>query len=89
MDKNIEGIKSELGVVFQNSVLDKPLSVKSNLENRAALYGITGADFKKKLSELSRMLDLQELLNRPVGKLSGGQRRRVDIARALLHNPKI
>lgn len=89
LDKNIEGIKSELGVVFQNSVLDKPLSVKSNLENRAALYGITGADFKKKLSELSRMLDLQELLNRPVGKLSGGQRRRVDIARALLHNPKI
>ena len=89
LDKNIEGIKSELGVVFQNSVLDKPLSVKSNLENRAALYGITGADFKKKLSEISRMLDLQELLNRPVGKLSGGQRRRVDIARALLHNPKI
>lgn len=89
LDKNIEGIKSELGVVFQNSVLDKPLSVKSNLENRAALYGITGAYFKKKLSELSRMLDLQELLNRPVGKLSGGQRRRVDIARALLHNPKI
>ena len=89
LDKNIEGIKSELGVVFQNSVLDKPLSVKSNLENRAALYGITGADFEKRLSELSRMLDLQELLNRPVGKLSGGQRRRVDIARALLHNPKI
>lgn len=89
LDKNIEGIKSELGVVFQNSVLDKPLSVKSNLENRAALYGITGADFEKRLSGLSRMLDLQELLNRPVGKLSGGQRRRVDIARALLHNPKI
>ena len=89
LDKNIEGIKSELGVVFQNSVLDKPLSVKSNLENRAALYGITGADFEKRLSELSRMLELQELLNRPVGKLSGGQRRRVDIARALLHNPKI
>lgn len=89
LDKNIEGIKSELGVVFQNSVLDKPLSVKSNLENRAALYGITGADFEKRLSELSRMLDFGELLNRPVGKLSGGQRRRVDIARALLHNPKI
>lgn len=89
LDKNIEGIKSELGVVFQNSVLDKPLSVKSNLENRAALYGITGADFEKRLSELSRMLDFGELLNRPVGKLSGGQRRRVDIARALIHNPKI
>ena len=89
VDKNVEGIKSELGVVFQNSVLDKPLSVKSNLENRAALYGITGADFEKRLSELSRMLDFGELLNRPVGKLSGGQRRRVDIARALLHNPKI
>ncbi|MBR4866253.1 MAG: ABC transporter ATP-binding protein, partial [Clostridia bacterium] len=79
----------ELGVVFQNSLLDKALSVRDNLESRAALYGITGAAFREKLAELASLLDFGDLLGRPVGKLSGGQRRRIDIARALLHDPKI
>lgn len=89
LDRNIEKIKRELGVVFQSSVLDKNLSVRDNLENRAALYGIAGADFKKRLAELANLLEFEDLLKRPVGKLSGGQRRRIDIARALLHHPKI
>lgn len=89
LDKNMSLIKSELGVVFQNSVLDSALSVYDNLESRAALYGITGQGFKERLSELSELLDFNDLLKRPVGKLSGGQRRRIDIARALFHKPKI
>lgn len=89
LDKNMSLIKSELGVVFQNSVLDSALSVYDNLESRAALYGITGQGFKERLSELSELLDFNGLLKRPVGKLSGGQRRRIDIARALFHKPKI
>lgn len=89
LDKNMSIIKSELGVVFQNSVLDPALSVYDNLESRAALYGIVGAEFKKRLSELTDLLDFNDLLKRPVGKLSGGQRRRIDIARALFHRPKI
>lgn len=89
LDHNTDAVKRELGVVFQNSLLDKALSVRDNLESRAALYGITGAVFKAKLLELAKLLDFEELLARPVGKLSGGQRRRIDIARALLHDPKI
>ena len=60
-----------------------------NLESRAALYGIRGEAFRERLAELAALLDFGDLLRRPVGKLSGGQRRRIDIARALLHEPKI
>ncbi len=89
LDTDADKIKRELGVVFQNSVLDKALTVKDNLESRAALYSITGRDFDKRLEELCELLEFGDLLKRPVGKLSGGQRRRIDIARALFHNPKI
>lgn len=89
LNENPKGIKNALGVVFQNSVLDKALTVYDNLESRAALYGIYGKAFKSRLSELARLLDFENLLKRTVGKLSGGQLRRIDIARALLHNPKI
>jgi len=89
LDADADTIKRSLGVVFQNSVLDQALSVQDNLESRAALYGITGRAFRKRLAELAKLLDFEELLKRTVGKLSGGQRRRIDIARALLHQPKI
>ena len=89
LDFDMSKIKNKLGVVFQNSVLDKALTVKDNLESRAALYGINGKAFKNRLSELSQLLEFDDLLGRAVGKLSGGQRRRIDVARALLHEPKI
>lgn len=89
IDNNIEDITKEIGVVFQNSVLDSVLTVKDNLISRASLYGIYGEEAKQRILELARLLDFKDLLNRTVGKLSGGQRRRIDVARALLHKPKI
>ncbi|HCY67294.1 MAG TPA: ABC transporter [Firmicutes bacterium] len=89
IDKNSESINSKLGVVFQASVLDGFLTVYDNLKNRAALYGIYGKEFEKRLDELSDILNFKDLLKRSVKKLSGGQRRKIDIARALFHHPKI
>ena len=89
LDENMEQIKGRIGVVFQNSVLDKDLSVRDNLISRAALYGIKGRELQERLTDLDVLLGLKELYKRPVGKLSGGQRRKVDIARALLHSPAI
>lgn len=89
LEENALLIKRNLGVVFQNSVLDRVLTVRENLKNRAAMYGIFGKQFELRLAELARVLKFEELLRRPVGKLSGGQKRRIDIARALLNRPQL
>lgn len=82
-------IAKKLGVVFQNSALDARLSVRDNLVSRAALYGIYGAEAKNRIDELAEKLCFKDLMTRTVGKLSGGQRRRIDVARALLHKPEV
>ena len=80
LDRDMDRIKRGLGVVFQGSVLDGALTVRDNLESRAAL---------QRYGELAELLDFADLSKRVVKKLSGGQRRRIDIARALLHRPRI
>ena len=89
LDREADKIKSEIGIVFQNSVLDKKMTGYDNLKSRANLYGIYGKEFKARLAEISELLDLKDILKRPIIKLSGGQKRRLDIARALFHNPKL
>lgn len=89
VEKDMKGITEELGVVFQNSVLDNVLNVRDNLLSRASLYGIYGKEANERIAELAELLDFKDLLKRTVGKLSGGQKRRIDVARAILHKPKI
>lgn len=89
LDREADAIRAEVGVVFQSSVLDGALTVRDNLRSRAALYGIVGERFRSRLEELSSLLELSPLLDRPLAKLSGGQRRRIDMARALLHRPRV
>ena len=85
----MEKVSRRIGVGFQSSVLDMPLSVRDNLRSRAALYGVKGKEFERRLVEVAELLDFSDLLGRTVGKLSGGQRRRIDIARALIHRPEL
>lgn len=89
IDKDPVEIRKKTGVVFQGSILDEKLSVADNLMIRARFYGVYGDKWKRRLSELDDLLSVGELLKRQYGKLSGGQRRRVDVARGLINSPEI
>lgn len=82
-------IRKHIGVVFQNGVLDDLLTVEENLYTRGRFYGYRGYEMKSRVTDIAQITGITELLKRPYGKLSGGQKRRCDIARALLHMPKI
>lgn len=89
LGRDDDRIRDSIGIVFQNSVLDDKLTVKENLLTRAAYYGLTRKESMERLAPFMEPFELQEIWNRRYEKLSGGQRRRVDIVRALINRPKI
>lgn len=82
-------IREEIGVVFQNGVLDDLLTVKENLLVRGSFYKLSGNRLKERINEAAKITECTEIMNMKYGKLSGGQKRRADIARALINRPEI
>lgn len=89
LGKNDDNIRKSIGTVFQESLLDKKLTVEENLMCRGSLYGLHGKKLKQAVEDTIQMCELQDIRNQKYETLSGGQRRRCDIARALIHQPKI
>jgi multidrug/hemolysin transport system ATP-binding protein len=84
-----DDVRRSIGVVFQHSVLDNLLTVRENLAVRGSFYGLTARALKERTEDLSQAVDLREFIDRRYGTLSGGQRRRADVARALINTPRI
>lgn len=78
-----------LGVVFQRRALDADLTVRQNLTYHASLHGFDRARAKKRAQEEAQRMDIADKMDRRAGSLSGGEARRLEIARALLHRPKL
>jgi multidrug/hemolysin transport system ATP-binding protein len=82
-------IREKIGVVFQSQMLDDNLTVKENLQCRASFYGIDKSTFLSRIEEINEYVEILPFFDQRYGKLSGGQRRKADIARALINWPEI
>lgn len=89
LGKDDDKIRQCIGIVFQDSILDSLLTVKENLFTRGSFYGMTRTQLAEAVGKAAGAADVGSFINRPYGKLSGGQRRRADIARALVNTPKV
>jgi ABC-2 type transport system ATP-binding protein len=90
-DVAIEAIaaRADSAVVFQDPVVDRALTGRRNFDIHARLWGVSADDASRRIEELADSFDLADLLDRPVATYSGGQRRRLEIARALVSEPRV
>lgn len=88
-DSEDDKIRQSIGIVFQEGKLDKLLTVRENIMIRGALYNMSTQEVKERAARLEQALDAADFMDRRYGKLSGGQRRRADILRALINKPKV
>jgi multidrug/hemolysin transport system ATP-binding protein len=89
LGKSDDKIRKSIGAVFQKGVLDGLLSVRENLQVRGSMYGLNSGVIDGRIAEVAKITDCVDFLDQRYIKLSGGQRRRADIARALINNPQI
>ncbi len=89
LGENDDDIRKSIGIVFQYGVLDSLLTVKENIETRGSFYGLSKVALDERIILAMEVTGISDLANRKYGSLSGGQKRRTDIARALVHRPKI
>ena len=98
LDRNPSSIRRKLGVIFQKPSLDQNLTAEENVRFHATLYGLYSfqpryswmpEDYKKKVRELSQVLDLKKEMFAPIKTFSGGMKRKLEIIRSLMHTPKI
>jgi len=89
IDLSYEDIKKKIGVVFQEDILDKELTVYQNLYYRGGLYTKSNHELKGKIENVIQLLSLENIINQSYETCSGGQKRLVQIGRALLAEPKL
>ncbi|MBO4348483.1 MAG: ABC transporter ATP-binding protein [Candidatus Methanomethylophilaceae archaeon] len=82
-------VRADIGVVVQDPMMDRLLTVRENLEVRGGMYGLSKEGLRSAVEKAMSVTGCDEFSDRPYGKLSGGQRRRADIARALVHSPRL
>jgi ABC-2 type transport system ATP-binding protein len=82
-------VRGAIGLVFQDSALDRTLTIAENLRFAGLLYNLTPAVIRERSAELLELFGLADKSNRPVGSLSGGMRRALDIVRGMIHHPRI
>jgi ABC-2 type transport system ATP-binding protein len=87
--QNMEAVRRNIGVVFQTPGLDAKLTVYENLKHQGHLYGISGAALEKRIQEVLKRVVLEDRASDFVETLSGGMKRRVELAKGLLHQPKL
>jgi len=98
VDKNASEVRRNIGVIFQKPSLDENLTAEENIRFHAILYGIypfapfyslMPKDYKDKLNELGELLGIKDELGKPIKSFSGGMKRKLEIIRSLIHNPKV